>query len=306
MTLGFAATTWLNGEPLIMVASDTRITAGNTVATDMGVKTYELGGRCAMVAAGAALPPMMAAELTRSVVENHNRRTPEKRANFLDTVRMFSYFLKQVAGGRAAPNDVAVVGFLEGGSPCLARVVVSPDFNRAAFLSGPKGASQLLPVGREDGKALLLRAVDVATKEGRPRFSAAVATLLYIAKHDGAFQSVGGGIAVGTCEGSSEHFSWPIIEIDGKRYMHGVDVSQSYRPSWPEPEPIEYDEDWCVTLDRQVALIAPSMPSPTQARGSLPSIDIDAIDAGTVFAMHNEPPDWANGSISSVQAEPFQ
>lgn len=304
MTLGFAATAWLNDEPLVMVASDTRISTnrGSTVATDAGVKTYELGGRNAMVAAGPAYPPMMAAELTRSIVDNHNRRTPDTKINFLDTVRMFGYFLKQVSGALMDPNEVAVVGFLETGSPCLARVVISPGFNRASFLSGPKGSTQLLPVGKSDGKALLLRSVESATRQGRPRFSAAVATLLYIAKHDGAFQTVGGGIAVGTCDGSSDHFSWPIVEINGRRYLRGVDVSQSYRPSWPEPERIEYDEDWCAALDREVALLEHPLPLEELARGSLPSIDIDAIDPTTLFATHIEPAEWTNGSIALVKA----
>jgi hypothetical protein len=304
MTLGFAATAWLDDEPAAMVASDTRISLGASVATDMGVKTYELGARCAMVAAGAAHPPMMAAELTRSIVENHNRRTPERRVNFLDTVRMFSYFLKQVAGERAPANEVAIAGFLEGGSPCLARVVVSPGFNKAAFLTGPKGVTQLIPVGKDDGKGLLLRSVDAATKEGRPRFATAVATLLYIAMHDGAFQTVGGGIAVGTCQGLCEHFSWPIIEINGKRYLRGLDVSQCYRPSWPRPEPIEYDEGWCAALDRQVALMEDPLPSREGAMASVPSIDIDAIDPTTVFATHHEPEEWANGSVQPKALDP--
>lgn len=297
MTLGFAAAAWRNDEPVVIVASDTRISLGASVATDMGVKTYELGARCAMVAAGAAHPPMMAAELTRSIIENHNRRTPEKKVNFVDTVRMFSYFLKQVAGDRILPNEVAIAGFLEVGSPCLARVVVSPGFNKAAFIAGAKGATQLVAVGKDDGKGLLLRSIEAAKLEGRPRFASAVATLLYIAMHDGAFQTVGGAIAVGTCERSNEYFSWPIIEINNKRYMRGIDVSHCYRPTWPKPEPIDYDESWCAELDRKVAIMERPLPSPEGAMGSLPSIDIDAIDPATIFATHHEPAEWANGSM---------
>lgn len=297
MTLGFAASAWLDDTPLITVASDTRINVGNSVASDSGVKTYELGARCAMVAAGSAYPPMMAAELTRSIVENHNRRTPDRKVNFLDTVRIFSYFLRQVAGERSAPNEVAIAGFLQAGTPCLARVVVSQGFNRAAFLSGPKGAMQLVPVGKDDGKSLLLRSVESAKREGRPRIGSAVATLLYIAMHDGAFNTVGGGIAVGTCDRSSDHFSWPIIEINGKRYLRGIDVSRHYRPTWPVPEVIEYDENWCARIDHEVAQMGDPLPIRQAPAGSLPSIDIDAIDPETVFMTHDEPAEWANGSI---------
>src|SRR5690348_12765001 len=120
MTLGFAAATWFDDEPVVMVASDARISVGSqAVLTDVGVKTYELGGRCAAVAAGAARPSMMAAEVCRSVIAYHNQCNPQRRANFLNTVRLFAYFLRRTASTQEAPSQVGVAGFLANGTPCL-------------------------------------------------------------------------------------------------------------------------------------------------------------------------------------------
>jgi hypothetical protein len=91
-----------------------------------------------------------------------------------------------------------------------------------------------------------------------------------------------------------------VIEINGKRYLRGIDLSQSYRPTWPIPEPIEYDETWCAALDQEVASMDTPLPLYEKAAGSLPSIDIDAIDPTTVFMTHDEPAEWANGSVQRI------
>ena len=296
MTLGFSAATWFDDQPTIMVASDARISRTASVLTDVGIKTYELGGACAAVAAGAARPPMMAAEVCRSIVENHNRRTPDRRVNLLDTVRLFAYFLKRTASAEEPPNEVAVAGFLGDGTPCLALVRIAPGFNKAGFISCPKGSTIALPVGVLEGKSLLLRSIVAAKQEGRPRLGSPVATLFYMAKHSGAFKTVGGGIALGNCKGGDSSFSWPIVEIDGRRYLRGIDVTNSYRPSWPAPEVIDYDECWCAALDQRVASMDNDF-SPEGMGGSIPGIDIDEIDPASVFLTHDEPPEWSRGSL---------
>lgn len=298
MTLGFAAATWLDDQPVVMVASDARISAGTgSVLTDVGVKTYELGGACAAVASGAARPPMMAAEVCRSVVEHHNRSNPKRRVNFVDTVRLFGYFLKRTASAQEPPSQVAVAGYFATGAPCLALVTIAPGFNKAGFISFPKGSTWAVPVGASDGKVLLLRSIEAAKQDRRPRLGSPLAMLHYIAKHAGAFKSVGGGIAVGHCKGGGESFSWPIIEIDGRRYLRGIDVTESYRPGWPAPEVVDYDDAWCAALDQRVATMDNDF-SPEKVIGSHPAIDIDDIDPASVFQTHNEPPEWSSGTLT--------
>jgi len=120
MTLGLALAAWTErDERMVAVAADTRISSNHAPLTDAGLKTYELGGRCAMVTSGHALPPMMTAEITRSFVENHNRRTQSKKVSFFDTVRLASFFLKRAAEEQGAISRVVVAGFLGGGAPCL-------------------------------------------------------------------------------------------------------------------------------------------------------------------------------------------
>jgi len=245
---------------------------------------------------------MMAAEVTRSVIENHNRRTPEKRINFLDTVRLFGYFLGRTTSENET-NEVAVAGFLADRTPCLALVRMAPSFKKAGFISCPKDATFVVPVGIPEGKRLLLRSVEAAKKEGLPRFGAPVATLFYMAKHEGAFASVGGGLAVGNCRGDEDNFTWPIVEIAGRRFLRGIDVTDSYRPNWPPPEVIGYDEAWCAKLDQAVALTDDDF-SPEKMGGSIPSLDLDEVDATNVFVQSIEPPEWSSGSVkpAAVQA----
>jgi hypothetical protein len=281
-----------------VVASDSRVSLPTAVLTDVGVKTYELGGSSAAVVAGAARPPMMAAEVTRSVIDNHNRRTPERRVNFLDTVRLFGYFLGRTASENES-NEVAVAGFLSDGTPCLALIRMAPGYKKAGFISCPKNATFVVPVGVSDGKRLLLRSVEAAKKEGRPRFGSPIATLFYMTQHEGAFSSVGGGLAVGNCIGGQENFTWPIVEIAGRRYLRGIDVTDSYRPNWPAPEVIAYDESWCATLDQAVSLMDDDF-SPENMGGSIPSLDLNEVDATNVFVMHIEPPGWSEGSVKPV------
>jgi hypothetical protein len=176
-------------------------------------------------------------------------------------------------------------------------VTIAPGFNKAGFISCPKGSTKALPVGAQDGKVLLLRSVEAAKREGRPRLGCPVAALLYMAKHEGAFSTVGGGIAVGHGKGGSESFSWPIVEIDGRRYLRGIDVTDSYRPNWPPPEVIDYDELWCANLDQRVSTMNDDF-SPQNVIGSMPAIDIDQIDPASVFLTHDEPPEWSSGSLA--------
>jgi hypothetical protein len=125
-----------------------------------------------------------------------------------------------------------------------------------------------------------------AKRQKRPTFASALAILRYTARLAGAFRTIGGGISVGTCESPADYFSWPVIEIDGSRFLRGMDVTAFYRPGWPAPEVIPYDEAWCAEQDQRIAWL--SSPVHTR-RGTLPGFDIDAISKPeTLFAFHEE------------------
>jgi hypothetical protein len=206
-----------------------------------------------MVASGHAIPSLLAADLTRTIVSNHNRKNSERKVGFFDTVRLMSFFLKRVAHSQNAYCKVSAVGFLQDGTPCLASIVISPEFNRAAFHPIKKGGCSAMPVGDEAASILLLEAMAQAKRENRPTIPAALSILLYTSRHEGAFGSIGGGISVGTCINNSEYFSWPIIEIDGQRFLRGMDVTAAFRQGWPAPEVVSFDETWCADLDRQIS-----------------------------------------------------
>lgn len=290
MTLGFAIAAWpKDGDAIVGVAADTRVSANGAALTDAGMKTYELGGRCAAAVSGHALPPMMAAELTRSFVENHNRRTPDRPVGFIDTARLFGFFLKRAAMEQGASCFISIAGFLSTNRPCLAVATVSPGFNRVAFKKIEPGETAAIPVGEPRAARLLLEAMATARRNGRPVVGTALAMLFYIAQLDGAFDSVGGGISVGTCLASGSNFSWPIIEIDGRLFLRGMNVTEHHRASWPKPEALAYDQAWCAAEDQRVSSL-PEAPleSATPTRGALPSIDLDAITSENLFATHHD------------------
>jgi hypothetical protein len=91
-----------------------------------------------------------------------------------------------------------------------------------------------------------------AKREGTPMIAVGLSLLWYIVQHPGAFNTIGGGLSVGTCRADADSVSWPIIEIAGRRFLRGFDVTDSYRPNCPGPEVIAYDDEWCEALDQRI------------------------------------------------------
>ena len=269
------------------MGADSRISFDGSDPNDWGIKTYELGGACAMVASGDALPPLIAADLTRSIVENHNRTSDEK-LSFFNTVKLFSFFVRRVARGQDAACRIAAAGFLERGEPCIANIVVSRKVNRTHFKKLGSEQTTAIPVGDPSAYPLLLGAMSRAKQQNRPAIATAFSMLYYISKNAGVFKSVGGGLSFGGCKAPESNMSWPIIEIDGKRFLRGIDVTAAYRKNWPPPEKVPYDETWCAELDHEIA----SKPAPELKKlGSLPGYDIDvAITEESLFSTADEPP----------------
>lgn len=288
MTLGFAVAAWEPQDvPVVGVVADSRLSKNGALLSDAGVKTYELGGRSAMVAAGHALPALTAAEIVRPLVENHNRHNA-KPLGFYDTVRFLSFFLRRSAQDAPWECEVVVAGFLESGRPCLAQVVVSPNRNRVRFWSVEEHDFLAIPVGNRQASWFLLQGLSAAREQRRGVVMAGVSLLWYMSRHPGAFPSVGGGLSVGSCARSDQHFSWHHVEIDSRRFLRGMDVTEYVRPGWPPPQVVTYDESWCAALDLKLHWNQEVVQNRTEAAGS--GYDIDSLSTPeTLFQMHDDP-----------------
>lgn len=294
MTLGFAMAAWPEGQdPLVGVVADSRLMQDGTTLSDAGIKTYELGGRSAMVAAGYALPALISSEFVRPFVENHNRKNA-KPLGFYDTVRLFAFFLRRSSRNTQAKCQIAVTGFLESGRPCLAYVVASPDLNRVRFFSVEEGETLVIPVGSSEAGALLLQGLAAAKTERRPSFVSGISLVWYMCRHPGAFSSVGGSLSVGSAEVGDTHFSWHHVQIEGRRFLRGMDVTECARASWPSPYVVDYDESWCATLDLKVNQDVDSVYKPEHLIGG--GYDIDLLSSPeTLFQTCDDPAAFDNG-----------
>jgi len=288
MTLAFAVAASIPPEPpFVMVAADSRLSLGNETHSDTGIKICELGGRTAMVAAGQALPVFTAAEVVRPIVENHNRREAPAMLGFYDTVRLLAFFLKRAAEQQAWSCEVGVAGFLSSGVPTLAHIIVSPTRNKATFFSVQSDGMRSIPIGDRPAARFLMQGLAVAKRDRKPVLTSGLSLLWYMSQHPGAFGSIGGGVAVGQCAARDQAFSWPIVEFAGRRFLRGIDVTPYYRPSWPPPLVVPYDEEWCSELDQKVTLQEGTI-QPVPVSGS--SYEIDSMSApDTLFQTHNDP-----------------
>jgi hypothetical protein len=298
MSLGFAAAAWIApNPPLIMVAADSRLSFRDGEPSDTGIKTYELGGQTAMVAAGHAMPAIHAAETVRPIVENHNRHNVPRQMGFYDTTRLLAFFLKRAASPVNATCEIAVAGFLNSEVPAIARIVVSPQRNRVFFQSVDQGIKIAMAVGGSGAPSnLLMQGFAASTRENDRIVVTGLSLLWYIAQHP-AFATIGGGLSVGTCSAPDRYFSWPVIEIAGRRFLRGFDVTESYRPTWPEPIRIDYDQTWCIELDQRIAL-KENVVIPDVVKVS--GYDIDSLSTpDTLFQTHDDPKKFILGNAVS-------
>jgi hypothetical protein len=296
MTMGFAIASLRPDAPReVLVAADSRLSFSTGNHSDTGIKTLEVGGRVVIVAAGHAIPATASAEMTRPIVERHNRELPTRRIGFYDTCRILAFFIKRAAEPHGWSCHVVAAGFLSSGTPALANIVVSPSRNRVSFFQPDPGGVLSIPVGIDDGKRLLLKGLAKATQEGRRVVESGVGLLWYMNRHaDPAFMSVGGGLSIGMCGAEESSPSWPIFEIDQHRFYRGLEVSAYARPSWPQPIRFEYDKSWCEILDHEVSKNCEPFGDFTEIRGG--AYEIDAlVTPDTLFATCDDPEAFDNG-----------
>lgn len=294
MTLGFGVAAWSQQiGRVVAVVSDSRLSRDGATLSSAGVKTYALGGRTGMVAAGHALPAISAADIVREIVEGHNQANA-KPMGFYDTTRLLAFFLKRACEEPRWSCNAVLVGFLDSGRPCLAQVTVSAAKNSVRFFSVEEGESLMVPVGSLDACRFLLQGFCAALNEGRPVIQAGVSLIRYMSQLPADFPTVGGGISVGTCRVDHSSLSWPHILIDGRRYLRGIDVTDYARPTWPAAEQIDYDETWCANLDLLLNRDQNVVEEPLVVPGG--SYEIDSLSSpDTLFQLHDDPDAFERG-----------
>ena len=253
MTIGFAATYLADGHASFLLAADSRYSAKGMTA-DMAIKTYSLGLRTGAVAAGNGLSVGAAADLTRSIAEDHNRLSPRDPINFYSVVRLFSYFLNQAE--RANPwsrgCEVGLAGFLSNGSPVLAKVLTRPSEKTEVCCYAPKQAGSLVVmVGQPDAKEQISSAISRALAAPGPHWmERAVATVAYLCEHEGE-PTIGGAPSVAFCPRDGTMY-WPFVIINGRTHLRGFDVTESVPPSQAKDAlNLQYDEAWHSEVDRE-------------------------------------------------------
>lgn len=238
-----------------MIAADARYSVGQ-VKTDTGIKTYSLGSRVGAVAAGNALSPFTAAEMTRGIADDHDRLSPELPISFYSTVRLFSFFLDKVE--KASPwstgCEVVLAGFLANGIPALAKVLTRPSGKTEVNLWLPKQPGSLVAmVGQAAAKEQVAAAIARTFLETGRWVERAAATIWYLSKHEGE-PKIGGGPAIAVCHRAGV-LQWPFVVVEGHVYLRGLDVTES-APFSPEESNdgalrIKYDEGWHSATDQE-------------------------------------------------------
>jgi hypothetical protein len=256
MTIGFAATFFEKTEAGFLIAADSRYSI-DAQSADIAPKTYALGRKVGAVAAGSALSVGAAAEITRGIAEDHDRLSPQAPINFYSTVRLFAFCLDRVESENpwTPGSEVVLAGFLANGSPALAKILTRKGARTEAYCYAPKRRGSLIAmVGQQDAKEQLAATVSRAFKEGRQHWAQwlgrAAATIWYLAKHEGV-PSIGGTPSVAVCSPREDIF-WPLVVIGGRKYLRGIDVTESVRDSNVEGTlHIRYEEAWHSETDQQ-------------------------------------------------------
>jgi hypothetical protein len=255
MTIGIALAAWRNPTaPILMIAADSRLTGHSRTVTDAGIKTYDIGPQLGMVSSGSSLPPMTAVEIVRPLLDVANRGRPQDPISFFDSVRTLTFFINRVAEQGYMTGESVAVGFFRSGAPGLALIRIDDTQRVVKFLRPAPGGYVAIPLGTPLGKEVLLRGMTRALDEQRDPVAAALNLMNYMVCHEGdSYATIGGGLSVGLCKRGDPVFSWPAIEIGGRRWVRGLDITDVYRGAWPGNDRVEYDEAWCTSVDQSAA-----------------------------------------------------
>ena len=287
MTIGFAATIEVPGRGWGWVlAADSRTSLPDAQA-DIGMKTYSIGERVGAVGAGNALSCATAIDMTRETTAA-SRGQPR---GFFNIVRAFAFFLDAVERERIWSDgcEVVLAGFLENGNPALAKIVSAPGRDTAVFVLAQTQPGVLLTlVGQSDAKEQIVSAmVRSLTERVETWMARAAGTIWYLCRHEGE-RTIGGGISLMACA-PGEPAYWPFVEVDGKRYWRGMDITGD--PSEGDVVELQYDESWHARVDENRTL-----PPQREGTGYVCVADCarNIVNASSLFELVHDPPELAS------------
>jgi len=208
------------------------------------------------VVAGNALSVASAVELTRGIVDDHNRLRPESPINFYSTVRLFSFFLNRIEQQSPWSEgcEVALSGFLSNGVPALAKVCTGPSRRAEVHVYAHQAAGSLfLFVGQREGKEQIFSAVGRALEFGAGDWiQRAVGTIAYLCEHEGE-RTIGGAPAVAFCAREGV-LQWPLVVMNERTYLRGFDISAMSPATEPYPGDerlhVHYEQSWHARVDQ--------------------------------------------------------
>lgn len=307
MSLGFAIAS-MKDEPSIAVFADTLLTVRHAEfrsATKSGVKAYDLGERFALVAAGATVPPMTGCEIARRLILTHDRaNVPDKRLGLFDAARMVAFFASETRrGGSFEDCEMVIAGFYKSGVPGVAHVEMTPVADVISFYRPLPGGVVAIPVGVERGKQLVCAAILKGLNEGKGIIASAIGMLWHmIESDDPAFSTIGGGLTGASCTAGGA-FSWPALRIEERAFLHGIDVTSSYRDTWPRPLDLPFEPSWFEQVVAEMSeeptrrgakVVISFTGSAEAARATSPRPLEDLVSADNVFSLVDEK-DWFTG-----------
>lgn len=294
MTAGIALASWKDPKrPLLVVAADTRISrrvgAEVSVLNDASVKTLEVDDQVAVAFSGDALPTLIAAEMTRTILHAQSGTDPEERLGFFDTARLLCHFLSAAARNVGELSETLVAGYFRSGTPGVARILVTEDQSLVSFQKCEPGGAIAFAIGPSEAKRLLLRGLERAKQENKKLVLTSIALLEYMLRHEGkTFKSVGGQLSVGACDSLSSRFRWPALAVGERIYWRGIDVTGDWPSEWDAPVRVEYDETWCAEVDQDGPPL-PSAETGEAASGSLRTLDVANVPKEALFQVHPDP-----------------
>jgi len=243
----------------VYVMADSRLSFDEW-SLDRCFKAVTLGVRSAAVAAGGFVPFVLAVEGARPfIIANAEDRAKRglsplsvwSEASFvwLHLELIFDQYRQFVSSGRSV---IIVAGFFSDNTPGLIRLEREGTHRQILVFRPAPGQRAHVVVGTETYAPIVKEAIRRSAPPDGNGFHDVASVMWDIIKHQGEpARSVGGGLSFGFAKGDSSYFYWPILELEGQRFIRGLQYPPN--PRWPNSIPIQYDPALFATLERSHA-----------------------------------------------------